>query len=443
MEHLTQKQVEDYCRRTLPAAELPAITDHLTDCDVCRQRIESAANRDAAFFDLRSQVFDGDDIALHVQHLTMNQAAAYVDHSLAGEELRFVDDHLTHCNECVLTVEDLRAFRNEIAPSLDREYEPATVSSPVQTHETWWRKTLRSFTAPFRVSPVPAFGGAALAILLFAVIGWLVWRTPPEREPQVAVAPTLSPQPTASQPDAPQQTQPAPAPPSSSLVAQLNDGSGVLALDQEGKLSGADDLPSGYQNLVKRTLSTGRIEKSAQLEGLARQSSSLMGSDNQQREFSVLEPLGNVLLTNRPTFRWSLAEGATAYVVEVYDEKFTPVATSPQLTTLTWTTTLPRGNVYSWQVKAIKAGEEVTSPRPPAPQAKFRILDQAKANELAKARRAHASSHLTLGLLYADAGLLREAEQEFRLLQRANPNSDLARNLLRQVQSLRRGKSPQ
>jgi hypothetical protein len=287
---------------------------------------------------------------------------------------------------------------------------------------------------------VPAFGGAALAILLFAVIGWFVWRTPPEREPQIAVAPTPLPQPTVQQQPEPTQstTQPPLAPPSSPLVAQLNDGSAVIALDREGKLSGVDDLPSAYQNLVRRTLSTGRVERSAQLQGLTRQSSSLMGSNGQKREFSVLEPLGNVLLTNHPTFRWSSAEGATAYVVEVYDEKFTPVATSPQLTTLTWTTTLPRGNVYSWQVKAIKAGEEITAPRPPAPQAKFRVLDQAKANELARARRTHASSHLTLGLLYADAGLLREAEQEFRLLQRANPNSDLARNLLRQVQSLRR-----
>ena len=86
----------------------------------------------------------------------------------------------------------------------------------------------------------------------------------------------------------------------------------------------------------------------------------------------------------------------------------------------------------------MKDGQEITSPRPPAPQAKFRVLDQAKANELANARRAHSSSHLTLGLLYADAGLLREAEQEFRLVLKANPNSELARNLLRQVQSLRR-----
>jgi hypothetical protein len=130
--------------------------------------------------------------------------------------------------------------------------------------------------------------------------------------------------------------------------------------------------------------------------------------------------------------------GATGYVVEVYDEKFNLVTSSPQLNALTWTTTLPRGNAYAWQVKATTEAETVTSPRPPAPQANFRIVDQAKANELATARRTYGSSHLTLGLLYADAGLLREAEQEFRLLQKANPDSDLARNLLRNIQTLRR-----
>lgn len=426
MEHLTQKQVEDYSRRRLTAAELVAVTDHFGGCDVCRLRIERAENGDAAYFDLHSQVFDEFPETVH---LTMEQSAAYVDRSLTGDELQVIDDHLTHCQQCVSAVEDLRDFRNEIAPSIDRDYQPATVPSPA---ESSWRRTLRSLTAPFRVSPVPAFGGAALAILLLAFIAWLAWRTPQPQEPQIAHTPT--PQPTAapSQPDAPP-TQPPAAP----IVAQVNDGSGTLTLDQEGKLSGADDLPPAYKNLVRRTLTTGRIEKSPQLQGLTRPPSSLMGPNN-QKDFSVLEPLGNVQLTDRTTFRWSAMEGATGYIVEVYDEKFTPVASSPQLTNLTWTTTLPRGHVYTWQVKAIKDGEETTAPRPPAPQAKFRILDQAKANELTNARRAHASSHLTLGLLYADAGLLREAEQEFRLLQRANPNSELARNLLRQVQSLRR-----
>jgi anti-sigma factor RsiW len=424
--HLTQNQIEDYCKHQLPATEVLSVTDHLGACEVCRTQIEAAGNVDLAFFNLRSQVLD--EAIKTAAHPTLDQAAAYVDRHLTGEELRMVDDHLSHCEECALAVRDLRAFRNEVAPSLDREYCPATVPSPAATPRRGW---LVSLVAPFRTSPVPAFGGAALAVLFLALIAWLAWPRPQEPEPQIANTPAPS-----SQPSAPQQPE-TPQPPPATLIAQLNDGSGVLTLDQQGNLSGADALPSAYQELVKRTLSSGRIERSSQLQGLTRPPSSLMSSDSQKNEFAVLDPLGNVLLTDRPIFRWSPMEGATGYVVEVYDEKFVPVTSSPQLTNLTWTTTLRRGKVYSWQVKATKDGQEVTSPRPPAPQAKFRVLDQAKVNELAKARRDLRSSHLTLGLLYAEAGLLREAEQEFRLLQKANPNSELARTLLRQVQSIR------
>ena len=57
----------------------------------------------------------------------------------------------------------------------------------------------------------------------------------------------------------------------------------------------------------------------------------------------------------------------------------------------------------------------------------------ANANELAQARRAYGSSRLTLGLLYAHAGLLKEAELEFRALWKANPDSELAKRLLKQA----------
>jgi hypothetical protein len=223
------------------------------------------------------------------------------------------------------------------------------------------------------------------------------------------------------------------------MVAELNDGAGQLTLDREGKLSGADDLPPAYQSMLKEALTRRRIETSPNLKGLKRPSSSLMSTDNQGNEFSVIEPVGVVLMSDRTTFRWSPMEGATGYVVEVYDSKFNLAATSPQLTNHSWAPpALSRGKVYSWQVKAIKDGQEFISPRPPAPQARFRVLDQAKANELSKARRAYRSSHLTLGLLYAEAGLLKEAEQELRALQKANPDSEIARSLLGQVQALRR-----
>jgi predicted Zn-dependent protease len=135
-----------------------------------------------------------------------------------------------------------------------------------------------------------------------------------------------------------------------------------------------------------------------------------------------------------------MLEGATGYVVEIYDSEFNLVVASPQLTNNSWSVlpSLERGKIYSWQVKTTKDDQQITSPRPPAPQARFRVLDQARANELLKAKRAYPSSHLGLGLLYAEAGLLKEAEAELRALQKANPDSELARSLLRQVQTLRR-----
>lgn len=423
VEHLTQKQIEDYSRYRLGAAELLTVGDHVADCEACRLRVEAGTNGDASFFALHGETF-GDESTVH---LTVEETAEYVDKNLSGEALQTVTDHLAGCEQCLLAVEDLRAFRNEIAPSLDRDYQPSAVP-PSVAKESWFTR----FGSLFRVSPVPAFGGAALAILLLALVAWLVWRTPDERQPQLAEAPTPVSQPSPSVEPVTPQPQPA------TVVAQLNDGGRVLTLDQEGKLSGADDLPANYRNLVTKALSTQRIEKSSQLQGLTRPPSSLMSSDNQKDQFSVLEPAGSVLLTDKPAFRWSTLEGATGYVVEVYDDQFNLVTSSPQLSNPSWTTTLPRGNVYSWQVKAIKEGQEITSPRPPAPQAKFRVVDRAKANELARARRAHSSSHLTLALLYAEAGLLREAEQELRLVLKSNPNSELARKLLRQIQSFRR-----
>ncbi|HEX5733395.1 MAG TPA: hypothetical protein VF131_11235 [Blastocatellia bacterium] len=430
VEHLTEREFEDYSRQQLGVAELLSVSDHLGECEACRRRIEHAVNGDAALFDLRAELFGeaAELSSLHLTraHLTAGQTALYVDRSLSGEELQTVTDHLTGCEQCALAVNDLDAFRDQIAPSLDHEYRPATVPAPA---EGWLHGAVAALLAPFRQSPGLAFGAVA-TVLLLAVPGWLLLRTPQINEPEREIVLALEslPQPTLP-------PQPAPAP----VIAELNDGEGQLMLDQEGELSGAGALPIAYRKMLREALTARRIERSSQLKGLSRPSSSLMSADKQGSEFSVIEPVGKVLMSHRPTFRWSPMEGATAYVVEVYDSKFNLVTASPQLTDNSWAApALVRGQVYCWQVKAVKDGQEFKSPVPPAPQAKFRILDQAKAGELAKAKRAYASSHLALGLLYAEAGLLNEAEQEFRLLRKANPKSEIARTLLSQVQALRR-----
>lgn len=387
-------------------------------------------NSDSTFLAVRTELFSEQ---FEILHLSPDQTGLFVDNQLVGDQLQIVNDHLSRCEECSLAVEDLRAFSKEVSPSLDVAYRP-TVSMGAK--EGWLQRTFSSVSRVFSVHPVPAFG-AALAILLFAVAGWFVWKNTREQEPapQIAVTP-VPPQPAPSSEPVPVPAQPVVVP----VVAQLKDGNGEFTLDREGKLSGANDLPASYQNLIKKALTSKQLERSAQLEGLSRPPSSLMGSNDRGREFAVLGPAGVVLLTDRPTFSWKALEGTTGYVVEVYDADFKLVFSSAQQSKTSWTApqALRRGAVYSWQVKALKDGEEITSPRPPAPQAKFRVLDQAKASEIARAKRTAGSSHLVLGMLYADAGLLRDAEQEFRLLLKANPDSELARNLLRQVQSLRK-----
>ena len=424
MEHLTQKQFEDYSQNRLRAAELLAASDHIGQCETCRARVEAGLNVDAAFFALRDEAFAENRHAS--AHLTSEQTAEYVDKNLSSDELQFVTDHVSSCEQCVFAVDDLRAFRNQIAPSLDRKYGPAQ-AAPTVVRESWQQR----FASFFRVSPVPAFGAAALAVLFLSFIGWMVWRTSKEEKREFAVVvptPSLQPSPSVA-PSV--EVKPEPAP----VVAQLNDGAGVVSVDQQGTLSGAENLPVSYQELVRKALTLQRIERSPQLQGLTRPPSSLMGGNEPGREFSLIAPAGVVLMSDRPAFRWSRFEGASAYVVEVYDEQFQRVLASPELTTVSWTATqsLPRGRVYSWQVKAVKDGQELTVPRPPAPQAKFRVIDQGRVNELLKAKRAYGSSHLTLALLYAEAGLVNEAQQELRLLQKANPQSEVVRKLLRQL----------
>jgi len=438
-EHLTENQIEYYGQQKLSAEELLPVSDHLGTCAECRGQIEKALGGDAAFLALQSEVFGPATAAVSSpeiwSHPSIDQISEYVDGMTTDEELQVVKDHLTSCERCALMVNDLRAFKNQVAPRLNREYHPGSVRA---TSESWGRRLL-AFLPQTLQRPTLAFS-SALVVLLLIVIGWVVWQRQQKRETKpevVIVTPTLSPVPTPSVVPKPslQPSEGAAAP----VFAQLNDGEGRIVLDKEGKLSGVDNLPTAYQRMLKETLTNQRLVKSPLLAGLNRPGSSLMGGDKQGNTFSVTEPIGKVIVSDRPTFRWSKLEGATGYVVEVYDEKFNLAAVSSQLTDNSWRPSQPlkRGAIYSWQVKAIKDDQEFRSPRPPVMQARFRILDLGKVNELTQARRTYASSHLTLGLLYAQAGLLEEAEQEFRAVQKSNPDSALVKNLLSQINKLR------
>jgi hypothetical protein len=423
--HLTTHQIEGYGRRALSPVELLSVSEHLGLCGACRQQVQRALDGDAAYLALRTELFREAELFSSLAgrtHLTLEQIAGLVDAKLAGEELQTVKDHLTCCQQCELAVDDLRAFKDQVVLEGEDRLAPM-----IAVAEKGWHRLIATLSSGW---PKPLVYGTALAALLFIGASWLVWQAVVLKETNNTVTTTS---PVVSAPTSQKTIQEvAPA----AVIARLNDGDGHVILDKEGMLSGVDHLPPDYRQMVKSALAGQELERSPLLAGLIEPGSIPRGgSDESGDKFSVIEPVGMVTLSNSPTFRWSQLDGATAYVVEIYDEEFDLVATSPQITDRRWRApqSLKRGRTYAWQVKAIKDGQELFSPQPSAPQAKFRVLDATRAKELARARRAYASSHLTMGLLYLQAGLLDEAEQEFRELQRANPDSAVADQLLKRV----------
>jgi anti-sigma factor RsiW len=431
-DHLTQIQIEGYGRRPLSAAEWLFVSEHLSACEACRRRVEESVDGEATYLALKSGVFDETGPRTSSEeraHLSLEQMAGYVDKAVAADELQVVIDHLAWCAKCEAAVDDLRAFKDQVAPELERENRLSPVGVAAEGR---WRRMVAAMTSFRPKSSAPAFG-AALAIILLAPAGWFVWRAlqGSRARPEVVVTvPTPSVSPSVLPASTPEDA--------SAVIAWLNDGGGQVTLDREGKLSGADHLPPAYRQMIERALTDQEIERSPLLEGLTQRKGLPRGDGGARRgEFSVIGPVGVVTLSDHPTFRWSRLDGATSYVVEVYDERFDLAAASPQVIDNSWTPpqSLKRGGIYYWQVKAVKDDREFKSPSRGAPQAKFRILDEARADELEKARRSYGSSRLTLGLLYAQSGMLNEAELEFQALLKANPDSELARRLLKQVRT--------
>ena len=423
-EHLTSAQITNWRRRNLAPEELLGADDHLAGCGECRHLVESALDNDAT--GLYAGLAEGAAVG---QHLSFDQSAAYIDGLLTGAERRMIEDHLASCARCAPLTTDLRAFRNEIAPELEREYRPR--GAPEGAPSGWLDRFVAGLPSPLLKIPSWSYAAAALSLLAAA---WIVMsnRTPPQivqTSPTPATAPSVNF--TSSTPET------APA------LVRLNDGGSSLALDARGRLTGVDQWPPEYRRMAEDALSNQRAQRSPLLAGLSRQGSSLMGGVDEGPRFTIIDPAGKVLLASRPAFKWTRLVGAESYVVEVYDAQFNLVSSSPLLTGLSWTAPqLARGQVYSWQVKAVKGGQELIAPSLPAPDAKFRILDHAAAAEIARAQRDYASSHLLLGLLYARAGMLDEAKREFRALQIVNPDSDAPRKLAASVSAPRRSQAP-
>jgi predicted anti-sigma-YlaC factor YlaD len=442
-EHFTTQQVERYLGRAMSPAELLAATDHLATCEACRKLLGEAKQLHSSLTSLRAdlQAIAGAEPV----HLQYEELAAYLDGRADPVDREILESHLQICQQCMAEAQDLRTFKSEMSANSDREYAPVTTTLRERLAAFWrapfWR-------APAYWIPIQTAATAAI-VILFVWIATSSLRTEvaglraevsnlrqanDELQAQASSVPDLK-----AQLAELQQRQAEALGSSPQVAVALYDGGGLLTLDKQGNLTGLESLPQQYRQTIKAALLTGRVDTPAEIAGLAGKAGRLMGGSGEGISFALLSPVGTVVETDRPTFRWRPLNGATVYAVNVYDSDFNKVASSQQLSAAEWTAAGPlrRGGMYSWQVTAIRDGKEITSPAPPAPEARFKVLEQPKATEIENAEHSFASSHLVLGILYKQTGLLDDAEREFKALLAANPKSSIAQKLLSGVQALR------
>jgi hypothetical protein len=194
-------------------------------------------------------------------------------------------------------------------------------------------------------------------------------------------------------------------------------------------------LPLPERQALDLAIASQRLDRSPVLDRLIAKPGVLLGGTPEKRSFDLLAPMGTVVLTDQPVFRWTPLPGATTYVVSIFDEHFEKVAESPAVTGAEWraSTPLPRGKVLNWQVSATVRGTSIHAPKPPAAEARFEVASQEVAGRIEAIRRDHPGNPLLMAVLYANAGALDDAEEALH-----GDDSVVAQRFRASIQSIRK-----
>lgn len=196
-------------------------------------------------------------------------------------------------------------------------------------------------------------------------------------------------------------------------------------------------LSSVSRSRIETALRTGTAAEPAFMPDLAPPRETLMGRADAASGFDISGPVGTAVIEDAPVFTWRPLAGAVGYVVTVFDENGAEAARSPALTELRWTPAraLPRDHTYTWQVSVEQHGRSQIAPAPPAPPARFRVLDAATAAELQRVAREYPEAHAVLGILYMQAGVRDAAIAEFGSVRSDEPAAGIARQSLARLQA--------
>lgn len=473
-DHITKAAMEQFCARSLAIPELRNIAEHLSECRQCldlfRRVFRSRHQGVPLVFNLSPAVW------LKDEHLEYEQLVAYVDKTCDETEREITDLHLQLCGKCREDVRSFLEFRKQLEPELSMRYTPDERISLRERFVFWW-SGLGTWWKPVYTAAAMVVGIAGMIVMIGVLL-----KSHRRSEQQAQ----LSPPPGSSITSAREQVSTSGSPsltmldqnsvrPAENSSPQLpgttddstrsiasprrvlspsdkrnlnqltndalvfNDPQGQVRLTKSGEVVGLGNVSPEIKQAVREVLLAREIAKPQDLNAIMGEAGSLRGSTASQSSFRLLSPERVVIVEDRPVFRWEPLKGATGYQVHVVNLRGQVVAQSERLSAQVtqWKPSAPikRGVIYTWVVSATVGEEEITAPAATEPEMRFKVLEEEKAKELRRLQQS--PSHLALGIFYARAGMIDEAERELQLLAENNPHSAVAQKLLRTVRSWR------
>ena len=386
--HLSGSEIRAYRDRQVAPEHVIRVFDHLAACEACRDRAVSSAQVAHSAVNWRTAIESDAS-----PHLTGDQIDAIAEGGRTSASWKY---HLSKCTACS---DELTGVRHVKA-----EMESAGVyrgPSWSKLRNRWWER--------FWLHPVPALGLAALTLALFvtAVTRYL----PFSGTPSVVTTPSVT----------------------------LRDGAFRIVATSSGELRGLETMAPNLRSAAWQALVKNNLSIPLSISGLIGRSRGLRSGNARENGATLTAPVGTAVDSGTPTFRWKAMPSTASYVVEVYTDRFQPVVKSPRLKSEEWTSTaeLPAG-VFLWQVVITQAnGSTIRIPSEGEPEARFRVLDSAALLELARLRSKANGSHLALGVVYLQKGLLNDAEREWKQLAVDNPGVSYPDLMLKRLRSLR------
>ncbi|CAN5800075.1 hypothetical protein BH20ACI4_BH20ACI4_01520 [soil metagenome] len=403
-EHLNEIELKQYGESNLSPREFLHVQTHLETCEECQRRLDEMfpkiAEREEALLieDLQADVKD--DFHLNYdEHLK-----PFIYETISAIDKEIVESHVEVCAVCREDLRDLLNFHRE----LEQEKEIREFSK-----SGFWATVSNWFSTPNRKAVWLTF--ASVMILVSAGLVWFFALRPANEIVQT---------PANSGENAKNQTVPI----VNQMPIETNQNANTPKTNQSNAQNQNADLPEKVIEMaalvLPKFLNDLRINESETLRG---------NNDSETQKIAVISPNGKVIRDSSPILSWQNVANIETYEVTVFDENDNRIAKIESVKNNSWrVANLPKGKIYQWQVSAKKVSKDGKTTNYLG-KGKFYIVGERDENKIIQAQNA-----LEKGKAFAEAGLLTEAETEFRQYLKQNPNSENAKKFLRQVQQAQR-----